>query len=138
VALYRESKSVPRRSRTFEADCVDTDASGHYQLTLPGADYRVYFSAFRNNLRYVSEWYDNARYYSEADLFHLGASENANLDVALVEGGSIGGTVTDESTEGPMTRLCSRRRRLGLGSMGKRSDRCGSRHRKIQTLEAGW
>jgi hypothetical protein len=87
---------------TFEADCVDTDASGHYQLILPGADYRVYFSAFRNNLRYVSEWYDNARYYSEADLFHLGASENANLGVALVEGGSIGGTVTDESTQGPI------------------------------------
>jgi Carboxypeptidase regulatory-like domain len=87
---------------TFETECVDTDASGRYQLTLFGADYKLNFSAFRNNLRYVSEWYDNATHYSEADLFHLGASENANLDAALTEGGSIGGTVTDESTGGPI------------------------------------
>jgi hypothetical protein len=87
---------------TFEADCVDTDAGGHYQLTLPGADYKVYFSAFQSNLRYVSEWYDDARRYWEADLFHLGASENANMDVALAEGGSIAGTVTDEGTKGPI------------------------------------
>lgn len=87
---------------TFEADCTDTDGSGHYHLTLPGADYWLHFSAFRNNLRYVSEWYDNARHYEEADLFHLGALESASLDVALAEGGSIGGTVTDESTERPI------------------------------------
>jgi len=86
---------------TFEADCVYTDASGHYQLTLRGADYKLSFSAFQSNLRYVSEWYDDARY-SEADLFHLGDSENANLDVALAEGGSIGGAVTDEGTEAPV------------------------------------
>ena len=87
---------------TFEADCDYTDASGHYALTLPGADYKISFSAFQSNLRYVSEWYDDARRYSEADLFHLGGSENADLDVALAEGGSIGGTVTDEGTEAPI------------------------------------
>jgi hypothetical protein len=88
---------------TFETTCVETGPAGTYKLDgLPGGSYLVHFSTQQNNLRYVSEFYDNERYNWEADLFPLGASENATLDVALAEGGSIGGTVTDEETEGPI------------------------------------
>lgn len=88
---------------TFEADCAETDASGHYALPgLPSGDYQVYFSAWPHNLPYVSEFYDNARYSWEADLFHFDASQNAVLDVALAPGGSIAGTVSDENTHEPI------------------------------------
>jgi hypothetical protein len=88
---------------TFETTCVETGPAGTYKLDgLPEGNYLVYFSTERNNLRYVSEFYDNERYNWEADLFPLGPSENATLDVALAEGGSISGTVTDEETEGPI------------------------------------
>jgi hypothetical protein len=88
---------------TFEVDCAETDASGNYLLPgLPSGDYQVYFSAWPHNLPYVSEFYDNAHYSWEADLFHFDASQNAVLDVALAPGGSIAGTVSDENTHAPI------------------------------------
>lgn len=93
---------------TFEADCDETDAAGHYQLPgLPGGDYWVLFSAYRNNLRYVSEWYDDEVFHIDADPFHLGAEENATLDAALAEGGSIGGTVSDDVTHEPIASIAA-------------------------------
>jgi hypothetical protein len=93
-------------SPIFEVSCDETDAAGHYQLTsLPAAEYRVEFSTASNNLRYVSEYYDDAPSFQEADLFALGEGENATLDAALAEGGSIAGTVTDETTGLPIAGL---------------------------------
>lgn len=87
----------------FEVNCTATDAAGHYAVSgLPTGDYKIYFSAFRNNLPFVSEFYDNARYSWEADLFHFDASQNAVLDAALAPGGSIAGTVSDENTHEPI------------------------------------
>jgi hypothetical protein len=95
---------------TFEVDCTETDAAGHYALSgIPSGNYEIYFSAFRNNLPFVSEFYDNVKYSWEADLFHFDASQNAVLDVALAPGGSIGGTVSDENTHEPIAgiRACA-------------------------------
>jgi hypothetical protein len=95
---------------TFETTCVETDSSGHYLLAgLPGGNYLVHFSAERNNLRYVSEFYDNKSYSFEADLFALGAAEDRTLNVELAEGGSISGTVADEGTGLPIAgiRACA-------------------------------
>jgi hypothetical protein len=94
----------------FETSCTETDSGGHYVLSgLPGGSYTVFFSANRNNLKYVSEFYTGKRYDWEADLLSLGASENRSLDVELVEGGSIGGAVTDETSGLPIAgiRACA-------------------------------
>lgn len=96
---------------TFEADCTETDASGHYTLAgLPSGNYLLYFSAFRNNLPYVSEFYDDVEYPWEADSFHFDATQNAVLDVALAAGGSIAGNVSDEGTHEPIAGIwaCAR------------------------------
>ncbi len=88
---------------TFEVDCVETDAVGHYAVTeIPGGDYTLRFSAWRNNLRYVSEFYDNAHDFADADLLHVNSAQAVTVDVALAEGGSIAGVVTDEGTEAPI------------------------------------
>jgi len=93
---------------TFETSCVDTDSGGHYLLPgLPGGNYLVHFSAWRNNLKYVSEFYDNKAYSFEADLFALGAAEDRQLNVELAEGGSISGTVTDEGTGLPIAGIAA-------------------------------
>lgn len=93
---------------TFEVSCVETDSSGHYSVNgLPGGNYIVNFSAWRNNLKYVSEFYDNKAYGFEADLFAVGSSEAATLDVELAEGGSIAGTVTHEGSGEPIAGIAA-------------------------------
>ena len=88
---------------TFEVDCTETDGAGHYAVSgIPGGDYTLRFSAWRSNLRYVSEFYDDAHDYSEADLLHVDTAQTATVDVALAEGGSIAGTTIDEGTEAPI------------------------------------
>jgi len=93
----------------FEARCDETDSAGHYEVTdLPEGKYAVHFSADRNNLKYVSEYYDNASDYFEMDLFTLG-SANATIDAELAQGGSIAGTLTDEASGLPVAgvRACA-------------------------------
>ena len=93
----------PSQPGGFEAPCAQTDPSGHYKTDpLGGGNYILRFSAERANLRYVSEFYDDKPYYWEADLFNLGPAEDKTLDAELAEGGSIGGTVTDETTGLPI------------------------------------
>jgi hypothetical protein len=95
---------------TFETSCVETGPSGQYKLDgLPGSDYIIRFSADRANLRYVSEFYNDKAYSWEADLFNLGPAEDRGLNVALAEGGSISGAVTDETTAQPIAdvRACA-------------------------------
>ncbi len=87
----------------FEVECVATDGSGHYQLTdLPASDYYVHFSAAEGNLPYVDEWYADAHEFSEADLLQLEADAIATVDVAMTAGGSIAGTLSDESSGQPV------------------------------------
>ena len=93
----------------YEDVCSETDSAGNYQLLeLFGTDYRIRFSGEENNLRYVSEWYDNATYFTDVDVFHLGGG-NATINAALAEGGSIAGIVTDEVTHQPIAgiRACA-------------------------------
>lgn len=90
----------------FETECVATDVAGSYGLVdLPAADYRIRLSADEGNLRYISEYYDDTIYSYEADLFELEAGEDATVDAELAEGGSISGTVVDETTAEPIEGL---------------------------------
>ena len=60
------------------------------------------------NLKYVSEYFDDAQDYFEIDLFSLGVAA-ATINVELAEGGAIAGTITDESTGLPVSgvRACA-------------------------------
>lgn len=92
---------------TFETDCTMTDSNGGYSLDeLPAWQYKLYFSAGVNNLRYVSEFYDNKASSQDANLITLGSpAEAQEVDVALAEGGSISGTLTDETTGEPIAEI---------------------------------
>jgi hypothetical protein len=95
---------------SFETACAETNAAGQYLLgSLPGWLYRLRFSGERNNLKYVSEWHEDARYYWELDLVQLGVSEDRAVNAQLAEGGSIAGTLTDEVTKQPIAgiRACA-------------------------------
>jgi hypothetical protein len=94
---------------TFETRCDETDSAGHYEVAdLPEGKYVIRFSADRNNLKYVSEYYDDASNYLEMDLFTLN-SANATIDAELAQGGSIAGTLTDEESGLPVAgvRACA-------------------------------
>jgi len=94
----------------FETICAQTGDDGAYKAeNLPGANYVIRFDADRANLKYVSEYYNDAISYFDLDLLQLGALDNlGGLNAELAEGGSIAGTVTDETTDLPIAgiRVC--------------------------------
>lgn len=96
----------------FEPDCTETNSSGNYALAeLPIGQYMVSFSGERNNLPFVNEYYDNRTSNLDADLVTLSSgSESRQLDVALAEGGSISGTLTDSDSGEPVAGMtaCAR------------------------------
>ncbi|HET9591582.1 MAG TPA: hypothetical protein VFP17_01580 [Solirubrobacterales bacterium] len=93
----------------FEVDCVQTDSGGHYYVGgLAPTQYKISFSAWLNNLPYVSEQYDNKPMISSGDLFTLSSPEEVRqLDVELAQGGSIGGTLTDEDGGAPVASMAA-------------------------------
>lgn len=91
------------KPETFDTQCDETDPAGHYEVGgLPAGSYAVRFSADRNNLKYVTEYYDDALEFPEIDLFQLGAGA-ATIDAELAEGGAIAGTISDETTGLPVS-----------------------------------
>jgi hypothetical protein len=90
----------------FETACVETDAEGHYSSGgLAASDYRISFSVTRHNLRWITEYYEDKLHFSEADFFHLEDGQAATVDAELAEGGSISGTVVDETDGHPIDGL---------------------------------
>jgi Carboxypeptidase regulatory-like domain len=81
---------------TFEDTCDETSASGAYLLNgLPAGSYHVHFSADRNNLDYVNEFYDDEESFP-GDLIAIADGEaRTETDAELHAGGVIAGTVTD-------------------------------------------
>jgi hypothetical protein len=93
---------------SFEVACTETDSSGHYSLTgLPTANYKLYFSAWLNNLRYVSEYWNDKVSFQDAELVALGSEESRQIDIGLAEGGSVSGTVIDDATKEPIEGLAA-------------------------------
>jgi hypothetical protein len=97
---------------TFEVDCVQTDSNGHYSVAgLAPTQYMLSFSAWRNNLPFVSEFYADKPNNLGADLVTLTSpDESRGLDIELARGGSIAGILTDEATGQPITGMgaCAR------------------------------
>jgi uncharacterized surface anchored protein len=96
-------------SATNASGSATTDAAGKYTVTrLASGNYRVLFSDFcDDSVDYVTEFYNNARTFSQADLVTVVAPDDiSGIDAALALGGSISGTVTDESTGEPLQGIC--------------------------------
>jgi Carboxypeptidase regulatory-like domain len=98
-------------SGAIEESCTQSDGNGDYAFGgLPAGSYRISFSGWLGNLKWVDELYDDKRTFGEANLVTIGASEaRGGIDAALAEGGSIAGTVSDETTEQPVAgvRVCA-------------------------------
>lgn len=92
-----------------ETGCDETDSTGAYALTgLPAGEYSVHFSAYRGNLKYVSEFYDDEEYPWEADMLTLGPDQDLpGIDAQLTEGGAISGSVADEATDQPIAEMAA-------------------------------
>jgi hypothetical protein len=92
------------RNGAIEESCTQTDAGGHYAFgSLPAGSYVIDFSGQSGNLKWVDELYNDERYSWEANLVTIGATQDAGgIDAALAEGGSIAGTVTDETSGLPI------------------------------------
>lgn len=122
----------------FEVECTKTDSGGHYSFgSLRPASYRLYFSAWKNNLRYVSEYWNDKAAYQEADLVTLGSAEEARqIDVELAEGGSIAGTAIDDATKEPIEGLAACAWDTG-GSYQRCDKSDGAGHYEINGLPSG-
>lgn len=84
-----------------------TDVSGAYTITaLATREYRLYLYDCNSPRRYSSEYYDDTRDYSSADLVAVTAGAGVTgIDADLSLGGSISGTVTDEAGQ-PLAGIC--------------------------------
>ncbi len=88
---------------------VSTDSQGLYSIAdLVSGDYRIKFSdVCDGSPTYVTEWYDDQPGFLGSNLVAVSASGNTpGIDAALMRGGSISGTVTDEVTGEPLAGIC--------------------------------
>ena len=85
----------------------ETD-SGDYSVTgLRTGDYKVHLWDCDCPAFYISEWYNNETGFADADQVPVTeGSVTDEIDAALALGGCIEGTVTDESTGGPLSDIC--------------------------------
>lgn len=92
------------RNGAIEESCTQTAGNGGYAFGgLPAGSYVIGFSGQPGNLKWVDEIYNDKRYSWEADLVTIGSSQAlGGVDAALAEGGSISGTVSDETTALPI------------------------------------
>jgi branched-chain amino acid transport system substrate-binding protein len=94
--------------------CGVTDGSGDYTLGgLPTLDYNVEFRDSSGT--YATEWYDDKPDHASADPVSVtGGANTPGIDAALGLGGSISGTVTNESPGDPLSdiEVCAHHERL--------------------------
>jgi alpha-tubulin suppressor-like RCC1 family protein len=84
-------------------NCARTDAEGRYILgSLPLGDYKIEFQAPSSGPDYVTEYYDNAPSWSQAQPVHVTEALTAGVDAALADGGEMTGTVIALSDGEPL------------------------------------
>ncbi|HEX9713446.1 MAG TPA: carboxypeptidase-like regulatory domain-containing protein [Actinomycetota bacterium] len=87
----------------YYADEGQTAADGTYTLPLYPGEFIIEFSDC-NDTGYIGEWYDDVRDAWEAEHILLGSQDHIEgIDATLSLGGSISGTVTDETTGEPIS-----------------------------------
>ena len=101
VSAYHQQQG-PGAPWDFQVERTTTDGAGAYSLRgLRTANYEVYFRDPSGT--YAFEWYNDKGWIESGDLVSVtGGSDTPNIDAPLGLGGSISGTVTDESTGEPL------------------------------------
>jgi hypothetical protein len=76
-----------------------TDNNGYYTIRgLPAGDYKVEFRTNNTPGNYVGEWYNDKNTFESAETVSLTAGQTlTGIDAQLVDGGGVGGRVTDSS-----------------------------------------
>lgn len=105
VIAYDPSQTIPFLYPSAQIPQISllgtwTNGNGDYVLDhLPPGDVKIYFNT--PNTHHVPEWYDNNPDFEDSDAVTIQAGlTTSNIDAELVEGGSIGGRVTDSSGDG--------------------------------------
>ena len=85
-----------------------TDAGGRYAIEgLRADDYKVRFADCNSPRVYAPEWYDDRPDRDSASpVTVIAEQETAGIHAALAVGGTVNGTVTDESTGEPLEDIC--------------------------------
>ncbi len=85
-----------------------TDGLGHYSVGgLTTGDYEVQFKDCSEPQAYLPEWYDDQPDFESAHAVTvIEKEETGGIDAALTLGGTINGTVTDETTGDPLQGIC--------------------------------
>jgi hypothetical protein len=81
------------------ARCTD-DFGSYITGGLPVGDYRLYFNVYDGT--HVPQWYDGQSTFETATTVHVSAGAPTTADAALVQGRTISGTVTDQTTGNPI------------------------------------
>ena len=108
---------------------TDTDNAGYYTLVgVPTGSYRVQTHATESSLNYAGRFYDNTYCWHEARPVYVTAPENTpDINFSLRLGGTISGTVRDNSTGLPLANIsvdCGRLHVCGGG--GTTTDNTGN------------
>jgi hypothetical protein len=99
VCAWLNSFSEPEPSPR----CVSTAADGGYEIApLFSGTYRIEFWPRGGGLNYVAEFYDDQRYWSQADPVYTGNVPTDGVDAELQEGGEIEGRVTSDVGGAPI------------------------------------
>ena len=88
---------------TFEDTCTTTDGAGSYALApLPAGSYAIQFDDSAANRNVVSQYYGGLTYPGTRVQLASASETRTGIDVALQEGSTIEGTVTDAAGGEPL------------------------------------
>jgi carboxypeptidase family protein len=89
-----------------EESCEETDALGEYTLSgLAAGSYDVVFFADFEGLNYITQFYNDKPFFSEAETVTVGAGATAGIDAEMTEGSRITGRVTDAASAAPVGKV---------------------------------
>jgi hypothetical protein len=86
------------------SSCATTGARGRYAISgLAAGSYKVGFDAISGGLNYITEYYNNKPNFELAQKVTVKRNQTTSgIDAALVVGGQITGTVSEEATAAPL------------------------------------
>jgi 5-hydroxyisourate hydrolase-like protein (transthyretin family) len=113
-----------------------TGADGTYSLAVAAGQHRIHFSdpSVADGLRHAPEYWSDAITFQDADVVTVAVGQTVpDIDAALVLGGTISGTVVDDSNDVPLNGICLHAYRVTSGGGGEFStNACSSTDGRFQ------